>query len=43
MNRDWDPENKQRKGINDSKEKNKIYDTKGEWKRYDSVIVDQLK
>ena len=45
MNRDWDPENKQRKSdINNSKEKNKIYDTKGGWvKEYDSVILGPIK
>ena len=45
MNRDWDPENEQRKSdFTASKEKNKIYDTKGEWvKEYDSVIVGPIK
>ena len=45
MNRDWDPENEQRKSdLTDSKERNKIYDTKGKWvKEYDSVIVGPIK
>tara|TARA_B100000963_G_scaffold262441_1_gene230598 strand:- start:8494 stop:9780 length:1287 start_codon:yes stop_codon:yes gene_type:complete len=45
MNKDWDSENEQRKGHeSNSKEQNKIYDTKGNWtKEYDSVILGPIK